>query len=35
MLFNLRLFFSSALALLAVVTIVAAEPVPDEKRQSE
>jgi len=35
MFFNLKLFFSSALALLAIVTIVAAEPVPDEKRQSE
>jgi hypothetical protein len=35
MLFNVRLFFSSALALLAVATIAAAEPVPEERRQSE
>ena len=35
MFFNLRLFFSSALALLAIVTIAAAEPIPEEKRQSE
>ena len=35
MIFNVRLFFSSALALLAIATIAAAEPVPAEKRQGE
>jgi len=35
MFFNVRLFLSSALALLAIVTIAAAEPVPAEKRQGE
>jgi len=33
MFFNFGLFFPSALALLAIATIAAAEPVPAEKRQ--